>query len=36
MVKKKELRQIDNNDNVLILYGMDNFLEDTDLGHLWG
>ena len=24
MVKKKELRQIDNNDNVLILYGMDN------------
>ena len=23
-------------EQILVLYGMDNFLEDTDLGHLWG
>ncbi len=23
-------------DQILVLYGIDNFAEDTDLGHLWG
>ena len=23
-------------EQVLVLYGIDNFAEDTDIGHLWG
>lgn len=31
-----QLVKAENPDQVLVLYGIDNFAEDTDLGHLWG
>ena len=31
-----KLVKSENPDQILVLYGIDNFAEDTDLGHLWG
>lgn len=31
-----DMVKVEKPDQVLVLYGIDNFAEDTDLGHLWG